>query len=228
MIRRSSATIHGLLGIAVLATLLAGCGAAKTTAPARSAVPSATPSSSAVPSATASSTVAISGSPAPSATLEPTFPLPHADAALEDKLPSTIDGVALLKTSLTLSGYIATPPAGGEKALYPAWLVKFGKIPSDVKIAIAVLVSDQVIFKTRAIEVPGIAASTLSSSFADLARKAGWTVVSHTNYLPGKSILDMTNPASSQSLIVYANGDVMYEIVTDDQNLVNEALILLP
>src|ERR1035437_2203845 len=118
MIRRSSATIHGLLGIAVLATLLAGCGAAQTTAPTQSARPSATPSSTAVPSATASSSVAVSGSAAPSATPEPTLPLQHADATLEDKLPSTLNGVALVKTSLLLSGYIASPPTGGEKALY--------------------------------------------------------------------------------------------------------------
>jgi hypothetical protein len=228
MIRRSSATIHGLLGISVLATLLAGCGAAKTTAPAQSARPSATPSSTAVPSAIASSSVAVSSSAAPSATPEPTLPLPHADAVLEDKLPSTVNGVALVKTSLMLEGYIASPPAGGDKALYPPWLVKFGKIPSDVKIAVALSFAEQMTFQARAIEVPGVSAAALSSGFADVARKAGWTVVSHVNYLPGKSILDIIDPATSISGIVYANGDVMYEIITDDQNLVNEALILLP
>ena len=52
--------------------------------------------------------------------------------------------------------------------------------------------------------------------------------MSHANYLPGRSIVDMTGPASSEPVIVYANGDVLYEIITSDQSLVNEALILLP
>jgi hypothetical protein len=114
---------------------------------------------------------------------------------LEDKLPSTISGVALVKTSLVLSGYVTTPPLSGDKSLYAGWLVKFGKTTGDVDIAFAVSVSDQVAFQARAIQVPGVSAAKLSSGFADVARKAGWTVVTHTNYLPGKSILEITDPS---------------------------------
>jgi len=228
MIRRSSAMLPALLGAAVLATLLAGCGAAKTTGPAPSAGSHATPSATPAASASPSQSAAPSASPSASATPEPTLPLAHADATLEDKLPSSIGGVALIKTSLVLSGYATTSPISGDKTLYAPWLVKFGKTTADVDIAFAVSVSDQVTFQARAIQVPGVSASRLSAGFADAARKAGWTVVSHANYLPGKSILEMTDPATSAVGIVYSSGDVMYEIITDDQGLVNEALILLP
>lgn len=227
MIRRSSATLQALFCAAVLATLLAGCGSAKATGTAPATGPAHSADSPAT-SAGASSSAADSGSPVPSITPEPTLPLSHADATLEDKLPSSIGGVALIKTSLVLSGYVATPPTGGDKDLYAAWLLKFGTTTGDVKIAFAVSVADALTFQARAIEVPGVSATKLSSGFSDTARKAGWTVVSHPNYLPGKSILDITDPATSKTGIVYAAGDVLYEIITDDQSLVNEALILLP
>ena len=243
MIRRSSATVRTFLGIAVFATLQAGCGAAKTTAPAQSSVavasPSATPLASVGPSSSAvlspSAPPSVSGSPAPSVTPEPTLPLSHVDAALEDKLPSTIDNVPLLKTSLMLSGYISSPPADtGDKTLYPAWLLKFGKIPSDVKMAVAAAFSDQLTFQARAIAVPGVSATSLSSGFADVARKAGWPVTNHPNLMnTGKTVLEIINPAAKAAGsvgagYVYARDGVLYEIITDDQNLLLDGLIQMP
>jgi hypothetical protein len=241
MIRRSSATLQGLLGVAVLATLLAGCGSTKATGPAPSAVPSATvgtalPSVGPSISPGVSNDVIVPGPPAPSATPEPTFPLQHVDAALEDKLPSTISGVPLVKMSLMLSGYIATtsPAGAGDKALYPAWLAKFGKTPGDVKIAVAVSLSDSVNFQARAIQVPGVSAAALSAGFADVARKAGWPVTNHPNLMStGKTVLEIINPAVKAAGgvgagYVYARDGVLYEVITDDQAVLLDALIQLP
>src|ERR1035437_1059128 len=119
MIRRSSTALSTLLGAALAATFLAGCGAATTT-PARSASPApataAAPAHSAVPSgsAAASGSPAASGSTAASGSpsAEASDPLPHANAALEDLLPSTIGNVSLVKFSLTLSAYNASATRG--------------------------------------------------------------------------------------------------------------------
>jgi hypothetical protein len=240
MILRSRSTLQGLLGIAVLATLLAGCGSAKATAPSPSAVPSAT-TWTALPSVGPSTSpgysvdVIVPGSPAPSATPEPTFPAQHVDAALEDTLPSTISGVPLVKTSLMLSGYIASAPAGaGDKALYPTWLAKFGKTPGDIKIAISVSLSDSVNFQARAIQVPGVSAAALSAGFADVARKADWPVTNHPNLMStGKTVLEIINPVVKAAGgvgagYVYARDGVLYEVITDDQAILLDALIQLP
>ena len=150
--------------------------------------------------------------------------------ALEDLLPSTIGGVCLEKFSLVLSAYIASPPTGGDKPLYAPWLVKFGKTPDDVNMAVTADLSQppQINFNIHAIEVPGVAAATLSSSFAEVARAAGWPVTSHPNYLPGKSILEITDPATGHLGYVYASGNVLYIVITDGQDLLNEALYKLP
>lgn len=152
------------------------------------------------------------------------------NAALEDLLPSTIGNVSLVKFSLTLSAYIAST-TGGDNALYTPWLVNFGKIPTDVNMAVAVDFSGQENFIAHAIKVPGADAAALSSSFADVASKAGWPVTKHT-YV-GKSVLEIIDPAAQSAGglaagYVYANGDVLYTVITDNQNLLTEALIKLP
>lgn len=156
--------------------------------------------------------------------------LAHVAASLEDLLPSTIGGVCLEKFSLVLSAYIASPPTGGDKALYGPWLLKFGKTTDDVNMAVTADLGQpaQINFNIHAIEVPGAAAATLSSSFADVARAAGWPVATHPNYLPGKSLLEITDPSTGHTGYVYAKDDVLYTIITDDQDLVTEAMIKLP
>ena len=156
--------------------------------------------------------------------------LAHVDASLEDLLPSTIGGVCLEKFSLVLSAYVASPPTGGDKPLYAPWLVKFGKTPDDVNMAVTADLAQPptVNFNIHAIKVPGVAAATLSSSFGEVARAAAWPVTSHPNYLPGKSILEITDPSTGHLGYVYASGDVLYTIITDDQSLLTEALVKLP
>jgi hypothetical protein len=224
MIRRSNATLSRLLGAAVAAALLAGCGAAKTTAPAQSASPALSPSGT--PAASAAPSAGPSDTPAPSDTPQPTLPLPHVDAALEDQLPSTIGGVVLTKFSQMLSAYIASPPPGGDKDLYAGWLVKFGKTPGDVRIAVAVDLTGQENFNARAIEVPGVKAANLVSSFTDAASKAGWLIASHPNWGgTGKDLKELIDPATNHAGYVYARDGVLFEIITDTDSLLLEALM---
>jgi hypothetical protein len=94
--------------------------------------------------------------------------------------------------------------------------------------ALAADLTDQENFQIRAIQVPGADAATLSSAFADVARKAGWPVVSLPNPAStGQTILAITNPADGHVGDVYAKGDVLYTIITNDYNLLLQALIHL-
>jgi hypothetical protein len=231
-----------LLGAAMTAVFVAGCGTAAISAsPARSAGPTASPavavaSTSSPPSAGASGSAGASASASAaasalaSASAEVSIPLPHVDAALEDLLPSTIGGISLEKFSLTLSAYIASSN-GGDRALYPPWLLKFGKTPADVNIAVAADLTQQENFIVHAIKVPGVADATLSSSFADVARAAGWPIATKT--IAAKTVLEMIDPAALASGglsagYVYAKNGVLYTVITDNSSLLLEALIKLP
>jgi hypothetical protein len=233
MMRRSNARPAALLGAALgaalTATLLAGCGGSK---PTPSAVATAaTPSG--VPSASTAAPATVTTAPIPSPTAQPTLALQHVDAALEDKLPATINGVALFKTSLMLSGYVSSDPAGGDKTLYAPWLVKFGKTPSDVHIAVAFSLTDQVTFQARAISVPGVGAAALSNGFADAARAAGWPVTAEPNLmLTGVNAWEIIDPAvkaagGTGAGYVYARDGLLYEVITDDQSLLLAGLVRL-
>jgi hypothetical protein len=233
MIRRSRTTMSALLGAAMIAAFVAGCGTATTTAPVLSARPTVSPTvavaaSLGAPSAGASGSAA-SGSPFQSPTNDFSCG-PHLDAKLEDLLPSTIGGVELEKCSMALSAYIAST-SGGDDALYAPWLVKFGKIPDDVTLAVAVDLTGQENFIVHAIKVPGVADATMSSTFADVARKAGWPV--ETKTVATKTVLQMIDPTAAASGglsvgYVFAKDSVLYTVITDDSSLLLEALIKLP
>lgn len=218
-----------------VSTLAAGCGGASATAlPTRPAQPPVTASPSAVVGASPSTASSVSpgasagGSASPSSSDQSTISLPHVDAALEDLLPSMVGGVDLVRFSEPLASYSASS-AGGDKRLYPPWLVKFGKTPDDVNIAIA---TDLTHFVVHAIKVPGVADTTLSSSFADVARSMGWPVSPKS--IGPTSVLEIVDPsAQSAGLLangygyVYAKGSVLFVIITDDPTLLVEALAKL-
>jgi hypothetical protein len=214
-----------------VALLVAGCGGATATAsptPTTAASPSARISAS--PSAAASGSQGTSASAAPTTTDQLTIGLPHVDAALEDLLPSVIGGIDLQKFSMPLSTYVASSQ-GGEKALYPPWLVKLGTTPEDVDIAVAADLTQRENFVVKAIKVPGAAAATLTSSFSDVASKAGWPVSTKMN-LP-KPVLQITDPTAQEAGVlgvgyVYAKDNVFYVVVTDDLSLLIQGLASLP
>ncbi len=144
MIRRSKTPLAGLLGIAVAASIVAACGTSTATAGPTTEIAGSPSPVSAVASASAdasyvaaaSAYASASASAAADSCSSPDIGLPHASAALEDLLPSTIGGVELCKFSLTVSAYVAST-TGADNALYLPWLVKFGKTPADVNMAVA-------------------------------------------------------------------------------------------
>jgi hypothetical protein len=213
--------------VAVL-VVVSGCGgSAATPVPTAPATRSPSPAASAVASARPSGSGAASKSPAP--TQGANIGLAHVDAALEDLLPDTISETPLVKFSEPLSTLVASTQ-GGEKLLYAPWLVKFGKTPDDVNVAIAVDWTSRINFHANAIRVPGVTADLLGSGFADVATKAGWPVKKVTFVKP---VLEITDPtAAARGLLgvgyVYAKDDVLYIVVTDDRALLLECMIKLP
>ena len=225
MIRRPGPLLTTLLGTGIAALVAAGCGAAPTTSPAK-------PSATLTPAPTLAGSPAPTGSTAPLPSPSPTVDLglPHVSAALEDKLPNTIGGVSLEKFSMPLSTYVASNKTG-DSVLYTPWLVKFGKTTDDVDLAVAVDLTQTEIFHVQAIEVPGVDAPSLLGQFASVARQKQWPVTPKT--VGPKSVLEVVDPATTASgglgtAYVYADGDILYIVVTDTTSLLLEALIKLP
>jgi hypothetical protein len=232
MSRPSNVTTRTFLWAAMaVALLVAGCGAATATAsPTPTIVVSPSARISAFPSVAASGSPGVSAPAAPTTTVQVTIGLPHLDVALEDLLPSAMGGIDLQRFSMPLSTYIASSQ-GGEKTLYSPWLVKLGTTPEDVNIAIAADLTERENFVVKAIKVPGAPAASLTSSFSDVASKAGWPVSTKVN-LP-KPVLEITDPTAQEAGVlgvgyVYAKDNVFYVVVTDDLSLLIQGLASLP
>jgi hypothetical protein len=210
-----------LLATFVFAAAAAACGSGATPSPSPTPPPTAAPTATPEPTDTPV--------PTESPTPEPTLPLAHVDAALEDKLPASIGGVKLVRFSLPLDTYMASSN-GGDKTLFTPWLVKFGKTPSEVNIAIAADLSQDGGFFEQAIQVPGASAANLVSYLGDVAKGKGWPIATHS--IAGKALLEVVDPEVQTSggigvANVYASGDIVYIIVTDKDALLLEAAILL-
>jgi hypothetical protein len=225
MYRRPSPFPSTLLGIGIAAILVAGCGAAATPSPTAqpTARPTATPASTQTSSPEPTESAVSSASVSPAASL----PLPHVDPALEDKLPDTIGSVQLEKLSWPLSTYIASLKGSGDSVLYTPWLVEFGKNADDIDMAIASDLTGTESFTIQAIEVPGVAAPSLTSEFAAVAGKLGWPTSPMS--IGPESLTEIVDPATTAAgglgtAYIWAQGDIMYVIVTDDISLVVEAL----
>jgi hypothetical protein len=224
MIRRPDSHASALIGIGLAAVFAAGCGSATVTAS-----PTAAQTVLPTPTTTPASSPSASGSASPSACPSPTqdLGLGHVNAALEDKLPGVIGGICLEKFSIPLSTYMASP-IGGDKVLYTPWLVKFGKKPDEIDLAEANDLSRTEKFFVQAIQVPGVEAAALTGEFANAARKEKWPVTPKS--IAATSVLEIVDPATDAAgglgtAYVYAKGDIMYIIVTDNESLLIEALI---
>jgi hypothetical protein len=242
MIRRRTVTIRTALGAALTAAALAACGQAIVTnspTPAAPASHASATASAATASASASavtSAVAPSGSVTPEPTQDLSAGLPHLDAKLEDLLPSEIGGIPLEKLSLPLSAYMASETCTAanpcsDKALYTPWLVAFGKTPDDATLAVASDLTGRENVIVQAFKVPGVDGTKLAAGFKTTAQSAGWPTAARS--IVGKTVVEIIDEARvNLDLIsiayVYAKGDVMYLVATDDRALLLEVLILLP
>ena len=160
----------------------------------------------------------------------PTLPVPHVDPSLEALLPATAGGITLEKWSWTLATYIDSSQ-GGDRNLYAKWLVPFGLTTDKVDMGIATDITKTENLVVEAIRVPGIDSGTLTTSFAKTARDDGWPVSSVT--ILGKPLVKITDPAADaagsalSAAYIFAKGNVLYLIVTDDQQLLGEVVIKL-
>lgn len=232
MIRRPDSYVSALIGIGLAAVLAAGCGSATVTASptATQTVPSTpipTPMAATTPASSPSASGSALPSVSPSLSPSPDLGLPHVDAALEDKLPGTIGGIQLEKFSMPLSTYMASSN-GGDRVLYTPWLVKFGKTPDQIDLAEANDLTQTENFFVQAIQVPGVDAASLTGGFASVARNEKWPVTPKS--IAATSVLEIVDPATDAAgglgtAYIYARGDIMYIIVTDDESLLVEALI---
>jgi hypothetical protein len=186
---------------------------------------------SVVPSEVPPSQDAISsGTPAPTTACITGLSPAHVDPALEEKLPCVIGNTSLARFSFKLSSYIAST-SGGDRELYAPWLVQFGLTPDDVTMAVVVADPTTESFVIHAISVPSVADDKLVSSFSDQARKAGWPVGNIR--MASRSLMEIVDPsareAGSLSVgYVFAKDHVLYTIITDDPNLLLEAIVKLP
>ena len=213
MVRRLSRLGPCVAGLGIAALLAAGCGSGPLTA--TPFLPASNPATASVaPSATAG---ASTGQPSPtvSACTGQTY-LAHVDAALEDQLPSVIGVVCLTKWSMPVSTYMASV-TGGDTALYPTWLVKFGKTPDEVDMALAEDLTGHQNANLRAIQVPGADPAALVAGLSDVATKIGWPNKTVTS-LPKTPVLQITDPSvdatkGPNTAFVYAKGDIAYFVI---------------
>ncbi len=230
MIRRPAVRLAALPALVVLVAACASSSPTPTpTGPQTSgASPSAVASGSPSSSASASGSATASGSLAPSASPTENLGLQHVNAALEQKLPDTIGGVALQRFSVPVATYIASSQSGSRE-LFTPWLVHFGKSPDDIDMAVAVDLSQTITFFELAIQVPGQQSTALYDQFGQVARDLKWTVTPRIFY--SKNVLQIVDPASTANLnsaYVYAYSDILYIIGTDTPSQLVEALIKAP
>jgi len=223
MIRRLRPLTLAVVGLSLAALVAAACGGVDAT---QTNLKTATHAPTINPSGTSTGHSSPTVSPSPG----PTYPLAHVDAALEDQLPSTIGGVPLTKWSMPVSSYIASV-TGGDSILYAPWLVKFGMTPDQVNMALAEDLSGNQTINLRAIKVPGIDAKALIAGLSEVATKAGWPVRTVTS-LP-KPVIQITDPTvdasqTANKAFVYANGDIVFFVISDDLTIVIESLAALP
>ena len=228
MVRRFERLSSTLTGLGLAAVLAAGCGGTTSTA-----TPVGTATHALTVSVQPSGTVAGSAAQSPTGGPSPTqtYPLAHVDAALEDKLPSVVGGVTLTKWSMPVSSYIASV-TGGDSVLYAPWLVKFGKTPDEVDMALAQDFSGHENANLRASQIAGADPTQLSAQLSDVATKAGWPTKTVTS-LPKTPVLQIKDPTvdptkTPNTAFVFVEGDIVFFVISDDLSVVIQALAALP
>ena len=168
--------------------------------------------------------------PAPSGALSlPTVNPQHVDPALEDLLPSTINGIPLAKSSVN-GGNALNADSAGRAVL--AFLVSRGRSPSDLAIAEAFDPHGSAGVVFVAFRAPGVDAAALRSAmvlaglYVPRTATPPPTVPAPTIH-GGKEVLVIPFPGGGTEYL-YARGDVLYAIRTADAALAGQILNALP
>lgn len=240
-------------GAALALALLAGaCGSSAPTLAPASISPTGSGSTSAGPTPAPVSTLAPSGTEVPSgASGAPspgsssgmnTYvgtppPTPHADPALEAKLPDSIRAVTLTKSSFSGSS-MPTTQTDQTKPTFDL-LARLGKQPADLTFAVAsdprLNVSTQAASALPlflvAYQVKGTTAEDLMAALLAVAEKYATSGVEKgTASVGGQTLttyVDNSVPQAGTNYLV-PRGDILYVIQTPDSTLAAEALGSLP
>jgi hypothetical protein len=202
--------------------------ATPTPTPTRRPTPNPTPSPTRPP--TPPPTPTPTPSPTPLPTPQPT-PLPtegpesHLDPELEARLPDTIGGTPLHRTSPGIADQLRSDP----RAANALNLLRFiGKGPDDIHFARAMDDADPNRFTELAFQIRGLDARIFGGVIVGVVTSQVPGAQTTTLTLGGKTVTKAVNPAGGPSAYLYETGDTAFAIQTTDENLATEALTRLP
>ena len=159
----------------------------------------------------------------------PTVGTAHDDPSLEALLPSTFNGVTLVKTSTDATQELSQDAAGQAVA---AFLASQGKKPADLKIAEAFDPDGNAGITVVLFRAPGVDAAALRQSMILAGLFVPKTATPPPN-LPavstvgGKEVIVIPFPGSGTEFL-YARGDVLYDVRSGDPDVAARMLTTLP
>lgn len=201
--------------------------------PSDAAAPVAQPSGS-VPPAPSASIVESSPLPSDSFALPsgsfalPSFSFPSEDKDLENRLPGEINGVALTKYSFKGTTFLGSGASNSQDLL--DLLSSLGKTPDDMSVAFAADPAGDLDVQVGAFKVAGADSNALLAAFVDASQSTTpGTQVSQAN-VGGKNVTQIVDPSDTTTgaIYVYANGDVLYYVLSPDPALAAATLQALP
>jgi hypothetical protein len=158
----------------------------------------------------------------------PSFSFPSEDKELENRLPNTINGVTLTKYSFKGSTFLGSG-ASNSKDLIDL-LTSLGKTPDDMSVAFAADPTGDLDLQVGAFKVAGADSNALLAAFVAASKSTTPTdQVTQTN-VGGKNVTQIVDPADTTTgaIYVYANGDVLYYVLSPDPALAGAAIQALP
>ena len=154
----------------------------------------------------------------------PTVGFHHDDTALEARLPTVVNGIALTVTSFDATSELTGDPAG-ERLI--AFLATQGRTAADLKIAEAFDPVNNAITLV-AWQAPGVDASALMNSMVLAGLFVSKTAspppnVPGSTTVGGKSVVQIPQ-AGGEVDDLYASGDVLIDVRTNDPSLAAQVL----
>ena len=162
--------------------------------------------------------------PKPTPTLTP-------NAALEKKLPNSIRGVKLVKDS-----YSGTNMSGTSAATIATkdLLARLGKKPANLSIATAADPTGKLPVFLQAIRIAKVPTEPLLTNYLAVIEKYSQRgIEKDTASLGGKKVttivdIEQRDAGSKAVLYIYAKGDIVYVVSTNDKALAADALKAMP